>query len=566
MAKKKKKNKSFSKFDNSTLRVDTTKEVISLENLDAVVNNKSSYSCILSVEPATNHNRNKLCGPSILGENERFLYLHGMDANSMDVHNGDHILIFQVITSQDNEKNVLLNNVCERQILENSLGLTQEDVIDAINKPLLVTIVKARIVCTDNKVKRDKHWHSSPPSAKNSRNPVVKYPGEAKVGPLHLFQRQWVSHYTPPATPDENFEISSLRRDVFSSDASEVSNNPSSCKENKKNNPLRESKVSPSKSKFSFSKGGGGDVSKVPVTPNAKLPSDKLIKKIIAVPLHSHQDISKLLLGEATSITLELLTPHLQISLESWTKSTQVLERIVLAVYCNQYVARKDIVNVSFQGRKVQFSVRKVTMRNKQRNIDERLPLSMEELNLNGKDNSTTNVDKSPIIKIVKNNRISDQFESLPVSIPTQSLPILFKIDYETQVNFEFLTEIGKRESSYNAKNIATDYCKTKDALIKETNQGREPDISGKRAATTFVAGLDLVIQQIHSILVPSLLHPELFPRAGPIRAPKGVLLHGPSGTGKRIRNKLKPIFHCFCDFTELLIHYYFMRNSNIHF
>ena len=90
-----------------------------------------------------------------------------------------------------------------------SLELTQKKFIDTINKPPLVTIIKSRIVCTDNKVKRDRHWHSNPPSAENSRNFVVKYPGEAKVE--CLFQRQQVSYYTLPVTPAKNFEILSLK-------------------------------------------------------------------------------------------------------------------------------------------------------------------------------------------------------------------------------------------------------------------------------------------------------------------------------------------------------------------
>lgn len=49
------------------------------------------------------------------------------------------------------------------------------------------------------------------------------------------------------------------------------------------------------------------------------------------------------------------------------------------------------------------------------------------------------------------------------------------------------------------------------------------------------IAGVDSILQQIHSLLIPSILHPERFPRTGPIRAPRGVLLYGNSGCGKTL-------------------------------
>lgn len=46
-----------------------------------------------------------------------------------------------------------------------------------------------------------------------------------------------------------------------------------------------------------------------------------------------------------------------------------------------------------------------------------------------------------------------------------------------------------------------------------------------------FVAGLDATVEEVQALLSAPLLHPELF--QSNLRPPKGMLLHGPSGTGK---------------------------------
>ena len=48
-------------------------------------------------------------------------------------------------------------------------------------------------------------------------------------------------------------------------------------------------------------------------------------------------------------------------------------------------------------------------------------------------------------------------------------------------------------------------------------------------------AGLDFIESRIRDSLLPPILHPNLFPANGPLRPPKGVLIHGPAGVGKSV-------------------------------
>ncbi len=59
------------------------------------------------------------------------------------------------------------------------------------------------------------------------------------------------------------------------------------------------------------------------------------------------------------------------------------------------------------------------------------------------------------------------------------------------------------------------------------------PDKSTTSPLLRLCAGLDDILSKINDTLLPPLIHPAMFPADGPLRPPKGALLFGPPGVGK---------------------------------
>ena len=68
--------------------------------------------------------------------------------------------------------------------------------------------------------------------------------------------------------------------------------------------------------------------------------------------------------------------------------------------------------------------------------------------------------------------------------------------------------------------------------VIKEEILDEEEDAAGHQIAYEDIGGLGTQLQKVREMIALPLKHPILFRRLG-IDPPKGVLLHGPPGTGK---------------------------------
>ena len=82
-----------------------------------------------------------------------------------------------------------------------------------------------------------------------------------------------------------------------------------------------------------------------------------------------------------------------------------------------------------------------------------------------------------------------------------------------------------------------------KDAYYLATNSNQQSNIpmtaasseNHQHANRKYCAGLDATVSRIKDALLPPILHPNLFPKDGVLRPPKGALLYGPAGVGKSL-------------------------------
>jgi len=407
---------------------------------------------------------------------------------------------------------------------------------------------------------------------------------------------------------------------------------------------------SSSKSKFSFARGGGGDVllqSSLSPSPNMKNKSSSSSKGasskrdknksqpfIQIIPLN-RQDLSSisrhpsllpfdyrkqkieyreqgqctsimnLLAGDASTLALLWIPPSSSSSqlfsstlstlssqdylglIQPYLNATKVLERIIHVSCQNQYVSIRDIITISFQGKKVQFYVvdafatnafiedddmninkqgHIVADKKKQEQMQDTVNLSsmmnsFADLNVTANDegvsSSLSHTDNANIQSSSKGEHDNIQSNSIvPGTVELSSIhsqikgrrrrssmdntsaiesktlsKALYRITFDTKVHFSFENN-QCTPSNDNKQNKASRITRDND----KNSQQQAPSTSGiKDHHQTIITGVDSIIESIHSTSDLSLLHPEMFPKTGPIRAPKGMLIHGASGCGKSL-------------------------------
>ena len=251
----------------------------------------------------------------------------------------------------------------------------------------------------------------------------------------------------------------------------------------------------PSKSGFSFAKGGGGDAlisptSSAKATKSPQTPSSTrtLSQNIWVVPL----DCS---LGEKLLDIVSCNATHVSLCVSSgvdkklWRPSQHVIGRLILANYANRLIHTGDSLGISFQGKGMNLCVHHVM--------------------------SESSVDE-----------LSKQVAGIHLDEPTDAVPLVEALRRGLQngngskrVRLYKLTSATSIELVDDSKDEVTD---TKD------------DGTSDETPPRMVAGLDSTLEQAKAILLPPLLSSELFTNHS-LRPPRGVLLHGPSGVGKSL-------------------------------
>jgi SpoVK/Ycf46/Vps4 family AAA+-type ATPase len=178
------------------------------------------------------------------------------------------------------------------------------------------------------------------------------------------------------------------------------------------------------------------------------------------------------------------------ISESTWSKSHQIIERLVIATNKDRFVRAGETIRSSFQGKSVELRVLSVAGASNKKGVS-RL---MEDLS---------------DLKISRDDKTKDTPFVVDLRTALCRKPdklALFRITTATRVSTQL-----------------TGYILPEQQDIPEHNR--------------LVAGLDSTIERLKDLLLPALLRPELF-LEGSLKPPRGALLYGPSGTGKSLLAK----------------------------
>lgn len=189
------------------------------------------------------------------------------------------------------------------------------------------------------------------------------------------------------------------------------------------------------------------------------------------------------------------------ISEESIRSCRSILERLLLAYNVGCHVQRHQILRISFRGQPVHFRLVRAEMQDT-KNDSVRLPTdSFSKITLEDTMNGTEEED---------DDALPEEAKSV-LSAVLRSELCLYEITSETAFRIEITTE---------------------DKLSVSTNDWTMPVL--QKPPKQYVAGLTRTIEEVRSLLLVPLSRPELFIDRN-MKAPRGVLLHGPSGVGKTL-------------------------------
>lgn len=291
-------------------------------------------------------------------------------------------------------------------------------------------------------------------------------------------------------------------------------------------------KSTPSKSGFSFAKGGGGDTFISPQkhsTPSStkKVVTKSTVQKCILVPLHnlSRNQLGRFCIDAEELLLSPISTPSEESQTNSVTStgmknyllaSQRIIQTLIASKYQGSYISVRsssaanakreecEMVSIVFRGQIESFHIVDAIPQ-QPRQFDQIDVLSQEVANLN-------------VSKSVADTGAADNLTKQTVHLDEMLRKWLKKIDHNAE-------QYGFRITS-----------RTQIRFIDENEESGNTDngISGTNS-THLCAGLDGTLSRIRDALLPPILNPELFPANGPLRPPKGVLLHGPAGVGKSL-------------------------------
>ena len=296
--------------------------------------------------------------------------------------------------------------------------------------------------------------------------------------------------------------------------------------------PTSSKYTSPSGSKFSFTKsGGGGNTSHTKsTTPNTQRIAST---RAIVMPLAnlSLEQQCSILCPHAQTVQIYPISTATNRSsatdASSFISSSKIIQTLILSKYKNKYVqptslsddetvssrdlqSKYETISISFRGQIEHFHVVNVIpdIQDSRKQKDEDLTTIFDQLDISG--GTSTQPDSDSDLKSIQNflrrrenGKCSD---------------IAYKITSQTKIDIVSSLERVQPTPSQS---------------IQTTDRADDPTTHTKQEI--MCAGLYSTLTRVKDALLPPLLHPNLFPADGPLRPPKGALLYGPAGVGKSL-------------------------------
>jgi len=410
---------------------------------------------------------------SLVEENEKVVYIHESDAQGFSVKQGEEVFVVQINVNDDRGPLSTRSKRGSWSPQSAKVSWKKNDDENSV-QPRLLSICRVRIISGSG----DRGL--SPRSQSGSRGMKSNLPseGEARLMPTCLLDfADSRDEADVSAIPDSNedLELSAPTASTPSSTKSQFTFEAFVSSPTKTNTP---------------SKG---------VSPQKKHQKKK--RYIAIVPLDQGREAYEVLTGDAKRIELSLCDAESTVfALDVLKRAEKVLGRMVKALCNGKYFSVGENITISFQGKKLQFKISSIEwdIGHSVRGliVDDVLTTSVEQMSIGGKSESDTDTLAKDINSELKK---------------ATSIPVLARVGYQTLLQFHLEDETNVPEN---------------------LDDGHEDAMKPPKKV---VAGLDNIRSKIQSLLVPTLFHPERFPRSGPIRAPKGVLVHGSSGCGKTL-------------------------------
>ncbi|KAL3781457.1 hypothetical protein ACHAW5_009648 [Stephanodiscus triporus] len=427
---------------------------------------------------------------------DKYAVVHWSDAYKMDIHDGEPALIAR---SQGDDSYIAI--VCSVRI-------------SASAPPSNVSFSSSK--------------SASPPLSKMGRSL-----GASKCGEILLSSNSVCEFLSARRRPDDDIvQTYPKSANATPSFASKSYTSPSKSTFSFSKGGGGESLITPSPSSgstFSLSKRGGGGDLLSPTSSQTKPPNNQYNKhsppKVLVVPL---VNLSPWQLRRLCPDVQKLYICTLKGSRETYTidsyvsSSKKIIQALIVSKYQGKFIQSQTLmpgddfrsdeqyetISISFRGQTEYFRVASVTL----------VPQMEDEIDLSSNFNQLYISEGT--------NEMSEDEEQLQILIqshlcgqlkkgnhPSSKAGIAFRITHQTEI--EFTASLDKENPT--------------------SFQTRQNTSDNSKAQRKFCAGLDATLSRIKDALLPPLLHPDLFPSDGPLRPPKGALLYGPAGVGKSL-------------------------------
>ena len=271
--------------------------------------------------------------------------------------------------------------------------------------------------------------------------------------------------------------------------------------------------TSPSKSGFSFAKGGGGDKLTSPQSATKTPKTKQAGGKVLLLPITSLTRQQRgIICPNASELTLCHISPDVHND-----DSSNVIKTLIRSKYQGCYINAPstrqlplsatafETIFISFKGQMKSFYIVDLTAKpckeQSQNDNEEQLLNVFNNMSISSEEGENTSAENTFFKKLLKHKK-------------AENTSFAYRITARTQINLvSSLKEVGTTRE------------RRCDAMTSDKSTTIPP--------SRLCAGLDNIMSKINDTLLPPLIHPKMFPADGPLRPPKGALLFGPPGVGK---------------------------------